>query len=74
VPQGAWDREAIENKYDAIKENRTVVVISHSNSQIIDSDAIYTLKEGRVVEVGTHSELYEQDGTYAEIFNASAGA
>ena len=64
--------EQIKNSLDAIKENRTVVVISHSISQIIDSDVIYTLKEGRVVEIGRHSELYGRDGTYAEIFNASA--
>lgn len=64
--------EQIKNSLDAIKENRTVVVISHSISQIIDSDVIYTLKEGRVVEIGTHTELYDKDGTYAEIFNASA--
>ncbi len=30
------------------------------------------LKEGHVVEHGTHEELYEMDGTYREIFNASA--
>jgi ABC-type transport system involved in cytochrome bd biosynthesis fused ATPase/permease subunit len=30
------------------------------------------LKEGRVVEHGTHEELYDNDGTYREIFNASA--
>ncbi|MDI1243639.1 MAG: ABC transporter ATP-binding protein [bacterium] len=64
--------EQIKNSLDAIKENRTVVVISHSISRIIDSDVIYTLKEGRVVEIGTHGELYGKDGTYAEIFNASA--
>jgi ABC-type multidrug transport system fused ATPase/permease subunit len=64
--------EQIKNSLDAIKENRTVVVISHSISQIIDSDIIYVLKEGRVVESGTHEELYEKDGTYREIFNASA--
>jgi len=64
--------EQIKNSLDAIKENRTVVVISHSISQIIDSDVIYTLKEGRVVEIGTHGELYDKNGTYAEIFNASA--
>lgn len=64
--------EQIKNSLDAIKENRTVVVISHSISQILDSDVIFVLKQGRVVESGTHEELYEKDGTYSEIFNASA--
>ena len=64
--------EQIKNSLDAIKENRTVVIISHSISQIIDSDTIFVLKEGRVVESGTHFELYENGKTYREIFNASA--
>ena len=64
--------EQIKNSLDAIKENRTVVVISHSISQIIDSDVIFVLKEGRVVESGTHEQLYEKGATYREIFNASA--
>ena len=64
--------EQIKNSLDAIKENRTVVVISHSISQIIDSDVIFVLKNGRVVESGTHDELYERGETYREIFNASA--
>jgi ABC-type multidrug transport system fused ATPase/permease subunit len=64
--------EQIKNSLDAIKENRTVVVISHSISQILDSDVIFVLKEGRVVESGTHEELYEKGGTYSEIFNAAA--
>lgn len=54
------------------EEDRTVVVISHSISQIIDSDVIYLLKEGRMVEIGTHDELYARQGTYFENFNASA--
>jgi len=64
--------EQIKNSLDAIKENRTVVIISHSIAQILDSDVIFVLKEGRVVESGTHEELYEKNGTYSEIFNASA--
>jgi len=64
--------EQIKNSLDAIKEDRTTVVISHSISQIIDSDVIYVLKEGRVVEIGPHHELYEKGGTYSEIFNAAA--
>ncbi|MDN5627266.1 MAG: ABC transporter ATP-binding protein/permease [Weeksellaceae bacterium] len=64
--------EQIKNSLDAIKENRTVIIISHSLSQILDSDMIYVMKKGQVVENGTHEELYDKDGTYREIFDASA--
>ncbi|MDO5510387.1 MAG: ABC transporter ATP-binding protein [Weeksellaceae bacterium] len=64
--------EQIKNSLDAIKKDRTVLVISHSLSQIVDSDKIYVLDEGRVAESGTHQELYTQNGKYKEIFDASA--
>jgi len=64
--------EQIKNSLDAIKAGRTVVIISHSLSQILDSDMIYVMKKGAVVENGTHEELYAKDGTYREIFDASA--
>jgi ABC-type multidrug transport system fused ATPase/permease subunit len=49
-----------------------VIIISHSLSQILDSDKIYVMKKGRVVESGTHDELVQINGTYREIFDASA--
>ncbi|MFV0419553.1 MAG: ABC transporter ATP-binding protein [Dysgonomonas sp.] len=64
--------EQIKNSLDAIKQDRTVIIISHSISQIIDSDCIYVMKNGRVVESGTHENIYRQDGTYKEIFDAMA--
>ncbi|MDR0505425.1 MAG: ABC transporter ATP-binding protein/permease [Dysgonamonadaceae bacterium] len=64
--------EQIKNSLDAIKKDRTVIIISHSISQIIDSDMIFAMKQGRVVESGTHEEAYRQNGTYKEIFDASA--
>ena len=64
--------EQIKNSLDAIKEGRTVVIISHSLSQILDSDRIYVMKKGEVVESGTHDELVSFNGTYREIFDASA--
>ena len=64
--------EQIKNSLDAIKKDKTVIIISHSLSQILDSDMIYVMKKGEVVENGTHEELYEKDGTYREIFDASA--
>ncbi|RZK30801.1 MAG: ABC transporter ATP-binding protein, partial [Hymenobacter sp.] len=55
-----------------IKQGRTVVIISHSLAQIVDSDCIYVMKKGEMVESGTHLALYEKRGTYREIFDASA--
>jgi ABC-type multidrug transport system fused ATPase/permease subunit len=49
-----------------------VVIISHSLSQIVDADSIYVMKEGRMVESGSHESLYAQDGEYRKIFDASA--
>ncbi|MCC8187263.1 MAG: ABC transporter ATP-binding protein/permease [Bacteroides sp.] len=68
----AISTEQIKNSLDAIKKNRTVIIISHSISQIIDSDRIYVMKEGQVVEAGTHEEIYAMEGTYKEIFDAMA--
>ena len=64
--------EQIKNSLDAIKKNRTVIIISHSISQFIDSEMIYVLKQGRVLERGTHEEVYRQNGAYREIFDAAA--
>ncbi|WP_375416405.1 ABC transporter ATP-binding protein [uncultured Hymenobacter sp.] len=64
--------EQIKNSLDAIKQGRTVVIISHSLAQIVDSDCIFVMKKGRMVERGTHDELYARRGTYREIFDASA--
>ncbi|MDR0231918.1 MAG: ABC transporter ATP-binding protein/permease [Dysgonamonadaceae bacterium] len=64
--------EQIKNSLDAIKKDRTVIMISHSISQFIDSEMIYVMKNGRVVEYGTHEDVYHQDGTYKEIFDAAA--
>ena len=64
--------EQIKQSLDQIKQGRTVIMISHSLSQIIDADYTYVMKEGRIVEHGEHEDLYHQDGTYKEIFDAMA--
>ncbi len=64
--------EQIKNSIDAIKQNRTVIIISHSISQIIDSDLVYALKDGRVEESGDPDGLYHKGGIYKDIVDASA--
>ncbi len=68
----AISTEQIKNSIDAIKKNRTVVIISHSISQIIDSDTIYVMQKGRIAEHGTHEKLYHSGGAYRNIFDAMA--
>ena len=64
--------EQIKASIDGIKKGRTVVIISHSISQIIDSDVIYALKDGRVEQSGDPDTLYDQGGVYKDIVDASA--
>ena len=64
--------EQIKNSIDAIKKDRTVIIISHSISQIIDADYIYALKDGRVEESGDPDEIYKKGGIYKDIIDASA--
>ena len=64
--------EQIKQSLDEIKQGRTVIIISHSLSQIIDADYTYVMKDGAIAEHGEHDELYHQDGVYKEIFDAMA--
>ena len=68
----AISTEQIKNSIDAIKRDRTVIIISHSISQIIDADVVYALRDGRVEEWGTPDEIYKKGGIYKEIIDASA--
>ena len=64
--------EQIKASIDAIKKDRTVIIISHSISQIIDSEVVYALRNGRVEQSGNPDDLYRQGGVYKEIVDASA--
>ena len=68
----AISTEQIKNSLDAIKKDRTVIIISHSISQIIDADLIYALQNGRVEESGDPDEIYKKGGIYKDIIDASA--
>jgi ATP-binding cassette subfamily B protein len=56
-------REAI----DAVAENRTLIVIAHRLSTVVDSDQIVVLDNGKVVGVGTHSELVKSTPLYKDL-------
>ncbi len=52
---------------DAVAEDRTLLVIAHRLSTVVDSDVIVVLEHGRVVGVGTHSELVESTPLYRDL-------
>ena len=64
--------EQIKESLDAIKQDRTVLIISHNISQIMDADKIYVLQEGEVVGQGTHESLYQAGGLYRDIIDSNA--
>lgn len=64
--------EQIKHSLDEIKQGRTVIIISHSLSQIIDADYTYVMQDGAIVEYGEHHQLYQQQGVYKDIFDAMA--
>jgi ATP-binding cassette subfamily B protein len=60
----------IQDAMDLLMENRTSFVIAHRLSTIKNADLILVLKDGDIIESGTHTELLKQNGFYAELYNS----
>ena len=55
---------------DRLTEHRTSFVIAHRLSTIKNADLILVLKDGDIIEQGTHKELLAKGGFYADLYNS----
>ncbi len=60
----------IQQAMDKLTEGKTSFVIAHRLSTIKNADLILVMKEGDIIEAGTHQELIEKNGFYAELYNS----
>lgn len=62
--------QQIQEAMDSLMQGRTSFVIAHRLSTIINADVILVMQDGDIVESGTHNELLEKNGVYAELYNS----
>jgi ATP-binding cassette subfamily B protein len=74
-PTASIDAEAeheLFGRLRALAEDRTAIIISHRFSTVRAADRIAVLSHGRIVELGSHRELMDQNGRYAHLFRLQA--
>ncbi|WP_296648431.1 ATP-binding cassette domain-containing protein, partial [Romboutsia sp. 13368] len=52
-----------------LSKTKTIILISHRLENVVKSDIIYTIDSGEVVEKGTHNQLLDREGIYANLYN-----
>jgi len=61
--------EIIMSLIDTLSRKKTIIMISHRLSNVVKSDNIYYMENGKVMENGTHEELLSAEGNYAKLYN-----
>ena len=61
----------VQRGMDKLMEGRTVFVIAHRLSTVMDSDVIMVLDHGRIIERGNHDKLIEEKGTYYQLYTGA---
>ncbi|MCZ2328542.1 ABCB family ABC transporter ATP-binding protein/permease [Bartonella sp. F02] len=61
--------QEIQNELDIVSRGRTTLIIAHRLSTVINADEILVVKNGRIIEKGTHADLLSKKGLYASMWN-----
>ena len=62
--------ELVQKAMDKLTEKRTSFIIAHRLSTIKNADLILVMKDGNIIEQGSHEELLKKNGFYAELYNS----
>lgn len=62
--------ELVQNAMDELTKNKTSFIIAHRLSTIRDANLILVMKDGNIIEQGTHEELLKKKGFYADLYNS----
>jgi len=58
----------VQRAFEELSKNKTVIMIAHRLTTVRNADRIFVLKDGKIVESGTHDKLAEQNGLYAKMW------
>jgi ATP-binding cassette, subfamily B, bacterial len=64
---------SIQQAINAARKDRTVILVAHRLSTLLDTDRILVFDDGRIVETGTYAELVRRDGVFAELVRSARG-
>ena len=68
------DRQfVVQDALETLMQGRTSLVIAHRLSTVESADSIIVLQQGKIVEQGTHQELVERKGIYAQLWEHQSG-
>ena len=60
----------VQQAFDTLMEGRSSIVVAHRLSTIVNADLIVVMKDGKIIETGTHDQLLENKGFYNDLFNS----
>lgn len=58
----------VQQAFLELSKGKTVIMIAHRLSSVVDADKSYVLKDGKIVESGTHEEMLKENGLYAHMW------